>query len=135
MIETQKGIVHPVLCDVMGHMTTRHYAAAFDDASYHLAHACNLPIDEKTGFVDLELNMKFLAELRTGDLFIIRSAITRIGKSSFGARHELVNCGNNNVAAIQEATYAFFDLGERKSVVLPDEFREKAKKLLISDSD
>ena len=135
MIETYKGIVHPVLCDVMGHMTTRHYAAAFDDASYHLAHACNLPINDKNGFVDLELTIKFLAELRTGDLFFIRSAITRIGNSSFGARHELVKCENNEVAAVQEATYAFFDLVNRQSVVLPDQFREKAESLLISVSD
>ncbi|MFC7050115.1 acyl-CoA thioesterase [Emcibacter nanhaiensis] len=135
MIETYKGVVHPVLCDVMGHMTTRHYAAAFDDASYHLAHACNLPVDDKNGFVDLELTLKFLAELRTGDIFVIRSAITGIGNSSFGARHKMVNCMNNSVAAVQEATYACFDLVKRKSVPLPDAFRERAESLLISESD
>jgi len=29
-------IVHPWLCDVMGHMNVRHYIGMFDDASYQL---------------------------------------------------------------------------------------------------
>ena len=31
-----KSIVHPWLCDVMGHMNVRHYMSMFDDASYQL---------------------------------------------------------------------------------------------------
>ena len=31
-----KGIVHPWLCDVMGHMNVRHYMGMFDDASLQL---------------------------------------------------------------------------------------------------
>ena len=32
----RKGIVHPWLCDVMGHMNVRHYMGMFEDASYQL---------------------------------------------------------------------------------------------------
>ena len=34
-----KGINHPNLCDVMGHMTPRHYVAKCDDGSYQFLHA------------------------------------------------------------------------------------------------
>ena len=30
-----KGVSHPAMCDIMGHMTRRHYIAIFDDGSYH----------------------------------------------------------------------------------------------------
>ncbi|WP_321391826.1 acyl-CoA thioesterase [Emcibacter sp.] len=135
MIETNRGVVHPNLCDIMGHLTTRHYAAIFDDASYHLAHACGLPIDRETGFVDLELTTRFVAELRAGDLFFVRSGISRIGNSSFSAHHELVNCNGNNIAASQEASYAFFDLIARKSRLLPEEFRTRAAALMTASGD
>ena len=36
MIECYRGVVHPWLCDAMGHLTTRHYVGMFDDAGYHL---------------------------------------------------------------------------------------------------
>ncbi len=36
MILVQKSVAHPWMCDILGHMTTRHYVAMFDDAAYHL---------------------------------------------------------------------------------------------------
>lgn len=35
-ILTCLSVVHPWHCDDMGHMNVRHYAAMFDDASFHL---------------------------------------------------------------------------------------------------
>lgn len=34
-IETFKGIAHPWLCDIMGHLNTRNYMAMFDNASMY----------------------------------------------------------------------------------------------------
>ena len=31
-----RAVVHPWLCDMMGHLTTRHYVGMFDDAAYAL---------------------------------------------------------------------------------------------------
>ena len=36
MVLVQKNVAHPWMCDVLGHMTTRHYIAMFDDAAYHM---------------------------------------------------------------------------------------------------
>ena len=42
MIPVQKSVAHPWMCDVLGHMTTRHYVAMFDDAAYHMLYSCLL---------------------------------------------------------------------------------------------
>jgi acyl-CoA thioester hydrolase len=36
MLSVHKNVMHPWMCDAMGHLTTRFYLALFDDASYHL---------------------------------------------------------------------------------------------------
>jgi len=36
MVLVQKNVAHPWMCDILGHMTTRHYVAMFDDAAYHM---------------------------------------------------------------------------------------------------
>ena len=42
MVLVQKNVAHPWMCDVLGHMTTRHYVAMFDDAAYHMLYTCLL---------------------------------------------------------------------------------------------
>ena len=126
MIETHKGVVHPWLCDVMGHLTTRHYTAMFDDASYHLTHACGILPSQKMGFVDVEITMKFITELKAGSLVYIRSALLNIGNKSFLARHQMFNCDDDVLVAEQQATSVYFDLKARKAVPLSDEIRAKA---------
>lgn len=133
MIETYRGVVHPWLCDVMGHLTTRHYTAMFDDASYHLAHACGLSVGpaSEIGFVDVQLTMKFAAELRVGSLFYIRSGFLKLGTKSFTTFHQMYNCDDDSLAASLEEISVFFDLKKRKSISVPEDFRAKAMALLI----
>ncbi|WP_262690617.1 acyl-CoA thioesterase [Kordiimonas aestuarii] len=134
MMETYRGVVHPWLCDIMGHLTTRHYIAMFDDASYHLAHACGVAIDpreRKTGFVDVKLEMDFIAELQAGALIIIKSGIKRLGGKSFTAYHEMRNLADDSLAATLHATSVAFDLETRKAIALSPTFRDKAAPLTI----
>jgi len=46
------GVAHPWLCDSMGHLTSRHYVAMFDDASYHFFRLV-FGYDAATVFFDL----------------------------------------------------------------------------------
>ncbi len=133
MMETNRGVVHPWLCDVMGHMTTRHYTAMFDDASYHLAHACGIVASGGTGFVDVEINMKFLTELKAGSLIYIRSGFLQLGNSSFTSCHRMFNCDDDKLVAYQIMKSVHFDLNKRKSVPLSDEFRAKASSLMTKE--
>ncbi len=131
MIKTGEGLITADLCDRMGHFTTRHYTAAFDEASYVLAEACGLVPDSETGFADLELIMKFTAEIREGDRFYIKSGVVKLGNSSFTAFHQMYNAKDNTPVASCEEKAVVFDLVKRKSKPMPDEFRALAGKFLI----
>ena len=48
MVLVQKNVAHPWMCDVLGHMTTRHYVAMFDDAAYHMLYLSLIHISEPT---------------------------------------------------------------------------------------
>ncbi len=135
MIETNKGVVHPWLCDVMGHLTVRHYTAMFDDASYHLANACGLNVTKESeiGFVDLQLTMKFISELPVGSLFYIRSGFSKLGNKSVTMVHQMFNCADDSLAATMEEVVVFFNLRSRQSMMMPDEFRKKAEALLLRE--
>jgi acyl-CoA thioester hydrolase len=138
MMETYRGVVHPWLCDIMGHLTTRHYVAMFDDASYHLAHACGVSVDREkhdTGFVDVKLEMDFISELKAGELLVIRSGILRLGTKSFTAQHHMHRLLDNALAATMQATSVAFDLKARKAIALSDGFREKAAALMVAGGD
>lgn len=131
LIETGRGNVTADLCDRMGHFTTRHYTAAFDDASYKLAEACGLIPDQETGFADLELNMKFISEIREGDCYYIKSGFVKLGNSSFVAMHHLINDKDDSLVASCEEKAVIFDLIKRKSKPMSDEFRSLAGKFLV----
>jgi len=134
MMESYRGVVHPWLCDVMGHLTTRHYTAMFDDASYHLAHACGLAPSKEIGFVDVELNIRFITEIRAGSLLYIRSGFSKLGNKSFSTRHRMFNCDDDTLVATQDAVSVFFDLKARKAIPLSEEFRTKAVPLMVKET-
>ena len=84
MIAPLRAVAHPWLCDVMGHLTTRHYMAMFDDASYHALNAVfgwsgSDAEAGGTGFVDVRHEIDYVAEVRAGDLLEIRSRLDRLG--------------------------------------------------------
>ena len=131
MIETGRGEVSDDLCDRMGHFTTRYYTAAFDDASYELVKSCGLIPDDETGFADLELNMKFVAEIRAGEKYYIKSGFLKLGNSSFTALHQMYNAGTDSLVATTEEKAVVFDLKKRKSKPMPEEFRKLAEGFLV----
>jgi len=131
MIKTGEGLITDDLCDQMGHFTTRYYTAAFDEASYELVKNCGLPLDQKNGFVDLELNMKFLGEIREGERFYIKSAFIRLGNSSFTAIHHMYNAADDSLVAEAEEKAVVFDLEKRKSKPMPEDFKKLAGKFLV----
>ncbi|MFC3051585.1 acyl-CoA thioesterase [Kordiimonas pumila] len=134
MMESYRGVVHPWLCDGMGHFTTRHYTAMFDDASYHLAYACGVDLsseNRESGFVDVKLEMNFLSELRSGALVIVHSGILKLGRTSFTARHEMRNIKDMSLAATLDSVSVFFDLKARKAMPIDDTFRTKAAALMV----
>jgi acyl-CoA thioester hydrolase len=133
MIECYRGVVHPWLCDVMGHLTTRYYAAMFDDGSYHLLAAIGHAqhhIRNGVGFADVKATFNYRAELRAGDLLVIHGKIVRVGEKSLTAHYAMKNLRTEVTAAEMETVTVQFDLNARQAIPLVPEIRKGAEALL-----
>ena len=127
------GVVHPWLCDAMGHFTTRHYVAMFDDASYRLLfEACGFAGSigdfEGIGWVDAKQSYEYQAEQHAGALIEIHGAIQKLGNSSITTRYEMRNAASGECAATHDSVSIMFDLNARKSLRIPDWARERIEK-------
>lgn len=132
-IECYRGVVHPWLCDSMGHMTTRHYTAMFDDASYHLFAALGFTPDHLAagiGLADVKMTTSFLAELNAGALVLVYGRVVRVGNKSMTAHYRMNNLHTGELAAELESISTQFDLKARKAVPLLPEIRANAERLL-----
>ena len=123
-----KGVVHPWLCDVMGHMNVRHYISMFDDAGFQLlseATGWNPESEEwqGKGWADVSHQVDYQGELRAGALIEIEGGITAIGNSSFTAQYQMKNKITRDIAATLVAKIVFFDLVERRSIPLTLDMR------------
>lgn len=134
MLSLYKGVVHPWLCDVMGHMTTRHYLAMFDDASYHMIAETFGWGDEgerRNGWVDVRQVIEYKDELKAGALTEVKGAMKKIGNKSVVYYYELYDARTGALSATLETTSVYFDLVERVGVPLTDEMKERASKYLV----
>ncbi len=136
MMVVQKGVAHPWMCDVIGHMTTRHYVAMFDDAAYHLLYAvfgwsgASDP-DGKIGWSDARHIIEYKAEVLAGDVLVVRSGLTRVGTKSITIFYEMANLEKNEIAATLECVCVLIDLDARKSIELSEVMHEMASKHII----
>ncbi len=127
-----KGINHPHMCDVMGHMTTRHYVAMFDDGSYHFLYELfgwsteNLTMNQ-TGWADVRHVIEYMAEVSSGDLLEISAKLIKIGNKSITTFYEMRNVSKNEIAATQESTTVYFDLKARAAIPITEKMKKSAK--------
>ena len=138
MIVVQKGVAHPWMCDVLGHMTTRHYVTMFDDAAYHLLYAVfgwagASDAGGKIGWADVRHVIEYRAEVVAGDILEIRGGLTKIGIKSITIIYEMTNLGKNEMSATLECVCALLDLRTRKSIALSEQLRELAAKHLVKN--
>lgn len=131
-IATGFGVVHPWLCDVMGHLTTRHYVSFFDDATWHvLAEIGYRPaeaVTERWGWADVQNEVSYIRELAPGTLIQIASRVVTLGKTSLTIESVMQQRGDYTIAARMRAKLVSFDLDGRKARPLPAEIRSTAAK-------
>ena len=137
MLLVYKGVAHPWLCDVMGHMTTRHYMAMFDDASYHLlaeifGWSGASVAEDGLGWVDVRHVIEYQAEVAAGDILEVRGGLSKVGNKSITVRYEMTNLSKKELAATLESTSVCFDTTARRAVALSPKFRASADQHLIS---
>lgn len=125
------GVVQPWLCDVMGHLTTRHYVAFFDDASYFWLNKIfgwsgEQASKDGLGFADVKHTIEYKAEAVAGDLLEVRARLTKLGGKSFTTHYEMYNISKDEVAATLESICVYFDTNARKAIAITDEMRAQA---------
>ena len=88
-VECGLAVVHPWLCDSMGHLTTRHYLAMFDDAAYQLfmliGYDPSLAAEEHWGWADVRHEIDYLRPVLAGQSVTAR---TWVGEAPKGARFD-----------------------------------------------
>ncbi|MBT9382658.1 acyl-CoA thioesterase [Pseudooceanicola sp. CBS1P-1] len=138
MISVYRGVAHPWLCDVMGHLTTRHYMAMFDDASYHLldsAFGWQPGTGAAFGWADVRHVLDYQAEVAAGHLLEIRAGVRRLGGSSATVLYEMTDLTAGSRAATLEAVSVHFDLTARRAAPIPEAMRQRAAPLLLAEAD
>ena len=132
-VETFRGVAYPWLCDSMGHMNTQHYCALFDGATFHylaLFGGPRLLKKSQRGWADAKQTIEYRHEILSGDLLVISTTMTRVGRSSLGFRHELADLEDGALRATSDHVTVHFDLDKRASLVLPEVMAAKAREYL-----
>ena len=138
MVLVQKSVAHPWMCDVLGHMTTRHYVAMFDDAAYHMLYEVfgwtgSSDDENKIAWADVNHTIDYKAEVSAGDILEIEAKLKKIGNKSITIYYEMRNLGKNEVAASLQVISVLFDLESRESVEISEELKQLASKHLDSN--
>lgn len=124
------GVVHPWLCDAMGHLTTRHYLGFFDDASYQLFAALGYDAEAgkiaQQGWADVRHEIDYRAELAAGALVRIDGRVVALGRSSITTELRLLARSDDRLCATLLARTVCFDLAARRSCPLPEALVEQA---------
>lgn len=118
------GVVHPWLCDAMGHLTTRHYLGFFDDASYQLMAELGYDAEAgqaaQQGWADVRHEIDYRAELAAGALVRIDGRVVALGRSSIATELRLFARSDDRLCATLMARTVCFDLAARRSRPLPE---------------
>lgn len=118
----------------MGHMNTRFYMAAFDDAGMHFFSAIGFDFSKVNagnfGMADVRVEVDLKSEIPLGGLFRITSETLKIGNSSIKVRHELISDFGDTIHAVAQVTTVHLDLNSRRSAPLPKTLQDEAENYL-----
>lgn len=109
-------------CDHFGHLNVRHYAAAFDDATFLFWNEVGFRHGKGPMPVTLEIKTAFLHEVKAGAVLRIHAGVTKIGTKSTGLCLEMRQ--GDTVMARAEVIEVFMDPATRSSTPIPDHIRD-----------
>ena len=137
-VEMFRAVAYPWLCDSMGHMNTQHYCSVFDGATFHYLARFAGPRELKAmgrGWVDAKQTLEYRKEILAGDLLVVHTRMTKVGRTSLSFRHEMSDVEDGILRATSEHVVVHFDLVNRSSVALSDEIARKAKEHLNGNAN
>ncbi len=128
-IESYRGAVGPQHCDDFGHMNTQFYISRYSDGSGHMWQGLGLDkksmIASRRGSVVLEQRLNYIREVVSGDILIVKSALTEVAAKTIRICHFMFNAETGLLAATSEVTAILLDLDARRAVSFSDEERAR----------
>ncbi|MBI5279459.1 MAG: acyl-CoA thioesterase [Burkholderiales bacterium] len=128
---TYRGVVYPWHCDHVGHMNVMWYVGKFDEATWNLFHRVGITAQylrsNRRGMAAVDQHIEYRRELRAGDVVTVRSRVLELGGKKIRFRHEMVNEGTGEVAAVTELLGVHMDTDARKACPFPDELVARAQ--------
>lgn len=123
-----RGVVHPWMCDAMGHMNVRHYTGLFDDCCWHVL-TFLMHSEESVGWVAATMTIEFLHEVTPRTTLVLYPTIVRIGSKSVSTQIDMRDASTDIHYATANFVSVLFDLKARTSLILPEDVRIRAGKL------
>jgi len=135
LINTYRGTIYPWHCDHLGHMNVMHYVSKFDEATWQLFHSAGITPsylrNNNRGVAAVEQKIKYLRELRPGDVIAIYSGVLEIKEKVIRYYHEIRNLETGEIAARTSLTAVHIDTQSRRASPFPDKIIRLAKQLYI----
>ena len=107
------------------------------DAATHLFTYCGADFNWRNeydiGSAALDYSIRYFKDAPLGMAVTMHTNFTKIGNKSLKFIHHMVDNSTGDVIMDIEIVAVLFDLQKRKSIVVPEEFRVQASKLLINN--
>jgi acyl-CoA thioester hydrolase len=135
-IETFKGAVLVSEYDSESHMNSPMYVSRFDQATWFLMQAVGVTPttmkQQKRRIAIVRQNYQFLAELRGGELVVIKSGFVAVGEKHLRFIHQMYDFASRALLATCDCTSVQASLETGKSVKLPAPLQQRAKDHLVT---
>src|SRR5215469_12358109 len=100
---TFRGVVYPWHLDHMNHMNVQHYVGMFDQSSWVLLSMLGMDSkyfrDRRSGMAALEQSISYQCELRSGEMFEIRSGVREVREKTIRVLHNMHKVSTGVLAA------------------------------------
>ena len=117
---------HQWQCDHFGHVNTRSYAAAFDDAIFVFWSRLGVRANGSSIPVTAEMKTAFRSEASAGTVFDIRGRVMRVGTKSVTLRLEMSDAGpDGELLSTCDVVEVFLDPTARSSAAIPEDVRSR----------
>jgi acyl-CoA thioesterase FadM len=130
-IDTYRGTVFPWETDIVEHLTVAYYFERFADATLNLLESVGLGADymraERRGCVTVDCYVRYMHELRVGDILHISSAVIGVDAEGLRLAHRVFNSDTGILCATVEQRTVHMELGTRVGTPLPGGPRRAAE--------
>ena len=127
-------IIHPRFSetDALGHINNNTYGIWFEAArdNIYKIFIPDMKV-ENWNLIMAHSSYDFLSEVHYGKDVIIKTAVEKIGNSSFHLIHAVYQ--NNHLCTTSKSIMIHFDHDKKKSVLIPQNIREELERHLYSD--